>query len=63
MAYKDDTHEKGSQPQKNNGRDKGLMAQNTIVRGKMLYTKINVDDKLPTYVGKRKNHPIEASTL
>ena len=34
---------KGSYPWKNNGKNRELMAYNTIVRGKMLNAKVNVD--------------------
>ena len=34
---------KGSYPRKNNGKNRELMVYNTIVRGKMLISKVNVD--------------------
>ena len=34
---------KGSYPWKNNGKNRELMVYNTIVRGKMLIAKVNVD--------------------
>ena len=34
---------KGSYPRKNNGKNRELMVYNTIVRGKMLNAKVNVD--------------------
>ena len=53
-----------SYPWNNNGKNRELMVYDTIVRGKRLITKVNVDwINMPKMYWKWQNHPIGATTL
>ena len=55
---------KGSYPWKNNGKNRELRVYNTIVSGKMLNSKVNVDwIKIPKCIGNDKTTLLEQQHL